>query len=358
MRCPIESAWDSLQLCIFTPGHASVLCSIATDGEDDPYLQCPRHLLEETLHRIQEKDQTGFLIGFEIEFTLLNESFEPVQSVDPVISYCMNSGLRGNTLKIMEQICHALEQADIGVHHFHTEDPHQLEIALKENAPMQAIDGLVFACEAIRAIAAQHALKASITPKPTSCNVTNGLHMHISAQGLEHPESFLAGILEKLRAMTVFGIANYDGFKGVGDGRAGEFVGWGTEHRCLPVRQIDSSHWELRFLDGTANFYLFLAVVLKAAMAGVNGKKALIQKDVRKLRKGIAATAWAEEYGVTEHLPRSIQEAIDASRADSDIAQWIGQYMFDRCISIKEIEVESFEPLTDEQRRHRFVKFF
>lgn len=358
MRSPIEPDWDSLQPCSFTPGHASVMCSIATDGEDDPYLQCPRHLLEATLQEIQDKDGVSFLIGFEIEFALLDESFEPAQSIDPVISYCMNSGLRCNTLKIMEQICHALEHADIGVYHFHTEEPHQLEISLTEKPPMQAIDGLAFACEAIRAIAAQHGLKATMTPKPMALKTTSGLHMHISSQGLENRESFLAGILNKLRAITIFGIANYDGFKRVKEDGAGEFVAWGTEHRDLPVRQIDSSHWELRFADATANFYLFLTVVLKAAMAGVHGKEPLVQKDVRKFPKDINASEWIEEYRVTERLPYSLKEAIGTARADPDIAKWIGQYMFDRYIRIKEIEVELLGPLTDEQRRQRFVSFF
>jgi glutamine synthetase len=358
MRCPIEPDWSSLKLCSFTPGHASVMCSIASEGEDDPYLQCPRHLLENTLREIHQKDHTSFLIGFEIEFTLLDASLESTQSIDPVVSYCMNAGLRCNTLKIMEQVCHALEKANCGVFHFHTEDPHQFEIALIEKPPMEAIDGMVFACEAIRSIAAQHDLKATITPKSIPGGVTNGLHMHISAHGLDKNESFLAGIMEKLRAMTVFGIANYDGFERVRDGKAGRLVGWGTEHRDFPVRKVENSHWELRCTDVTANFYLFLPLMLKAAMAGVHAKKILVQKDVQKFPKDITATAWVEEYGVTEKLPQSLKEAIDAAKSDPDLPQWIGQYMFDRYIRIKELEVESFELLTDEQRRHRFVKFF
>jgi glutamine synthetase len=360
MRCPIEPDWKSLRLCSFTPGHASVMCSIASEGEADRYLQCPRHLLEETLGVIQQKHpQASFLIGFEIEFTLLDATFEPAQSIDQVVSYCMNSGLRCNTLKIMEEICYALEKANVEVYHFHTEDPHQLEIALKEKAPMKAIDDMVFACEAIRSIAARHELKATITPKPMSdASVTNGLHMHISAYGIGNSESFLAGIMNKLRAITVFGIANYDGFERVKDGKAGQRVGWGTEHRDLPIRRIKDSHWEIRCADATANFYLFLAVILKAAMAGLHENKDLVQEDVQELSKDITKDEWILEYGVTEHLPRSLQEAIDAAISDPDVVEWIGWYMFDLYLRIKEVEIESFKSLTPEQRRHRFVKFF
>lgn len=359
MRCPVEPDWKSLRLCTSTPGHASVMCSIASEGEDDRYLQCPRKLLEETVEMIEEHSQTSFLIGFEIEFTLLDAAFEPAQSIDQVVSYCMNSGLRCNTLKIMEEICYALEKANIDVYHFHTEDPHQLEIALKEKPPMEAIDDMVFACDAIRSIAAQHDLKATITPKPLSdASVTNGIHMHVSSHDIEDTDSFVAGITDKLRTMTVFGIANYDGFERVKDGKAGQRVGWGTEHRDLPIRRIEGSHWEIRCADVTANFYLFLAIVLRAGMDGVNKIKPLVQKDVTELSKDITEAAWRHEYGVTERLPRSLQEAIDAAKSDPDIPEWIGRYMFDLYLSIKGVEVESFKGLTPEKRRHRFVQFF
>ncbi|KAJ8067169.1 hypothetical protein OCU04_004536 [Sclerotinia nivalis] len=190
---------------------------------------------------------------------------------------------------------------------------------------MQAIDGLVFACEAIRAIAAQHGIKATMTPKPMSLKTTNGLHMHISTIGLEDTNDNLAGILEKLRAITIFGIVNYEGFKRVEEDVAGEIVAWGTVNHDMPVRKINGSHWELRLSDATANFYLFLAVFLKAGMAGVYGKKPLIQKDVQKFPKDIPDTALIEEYKVTERLPGSLKEAIEIARFDTDIATWICQ---------------------------------
>ena len=93
-------------------------------------------------------------------------------------------------------------------------------------------------------------------------------------------------------------------------------------------------------------------------MDGVNKIKPLVQKDVTELSKDITEAAWRHEYGVTERLPRSLQEAIDAAKSDPDIPEWIGRYMFDLYLSIKGVEVESFKGLTPEKRRHRFVQFF
>jgi glutamine synthetase len=50
---------------------------------------------------------------------------------------------------------------------------------------------------------------------------------------------------------------------------AGTLVGCGTQNRYLPVRKIRDGHWELRFADATANFYLFLAVVIAAGLRGI-----------------------------------------------------------------------------------------
>jgi hypothetical protein len=106
------------------------------------------------------------LIGFEIEFVLLNEASELANPLDRIAGYSMTAGLRGSNLSMLEEILNALEASKTGVHYFHTEIADQLEIVLGPMTPVHAIDALMQAQEAIRTICVRHSLKASLTPRP------------------------------------------------------------------------------------------------------------------------------------------------------------------------------------------------
>jgi glutamine synthetase len=379
----VHPDWDSVRICGHAQAHALVMCFLnrragtdthaAAAGPGEAFSMCPRHLLRETLRRFgNEHEGASLLIGFELEFVLLDEKNQVPQSIDRIEGFSMTAGLRGENLVIVEAIFDALETADVQVHHLHTETLDQLELSLEPLEPTAAVDALVYAQECIRAIAIRHNRRATFAPRPVLArHPANGLHTHVSAvfpsltKGAEAEERwfdrFIAGVMVRLRALCVFGLPSYDSYHRVRDDGAGRWVGWGTENRDLPLRKIGgAAHWELRPADATANFYLFLSVVVAAGSAGL--KVDVLNttwRDCQVLNPSeLSRDELATRYGITENLPFSLAEALSIARQDPDLAQWVGRDFLNKYFEIKEKEVIVFGDMTDEERRCKFVAYF
>ena len=358
-RYELQPDWSSLRLCQFAPGHASVMCFVYCHDAESPFSQCPRHLLNSVLQGFQENQESKVLVGFEIEFVLLDALSNIPSTVDPIGGISVTAGLRGDTLVLLEEIVSALEASDIAVYHFHTEAQHQLEVSTEPMAPMQAIDALMYTHETIKAISVRHGVKATMTPRPVLQGATNGNHLHLSVNPLEAQDSFLAGILEKLPVLSAFGMPNYDSYVRLKDSEAacGPLVSWGTENRGVPIRKVDAGRWEFRCVDATANLYLFLAVTLAAGLAGVRECRELRWKDCRRLPSALNEETLAL-LGITEHLPSSLKEALELLKEDSDLEGVMGGEMKRLYHGVKEVDVNILGRISDEERRLYFLRYF
>ena len=200
-----------------------------------------------------------------------------------------------------------------------------------------------------------------MTPKPLLHGPTNGVHLHMSVDRLGPPliDKFLAGILNHMQSLCAFGMANFDGYVRTAGGAAGVWIGFGTENRDLPVRKISENHWEIRMMDSTSNPYLFTAAVLLAGLSGLTekGDGGLAWKDCHlfpdSLDKGERA-----EYQLNNRMPSSLQEALEALKANASVKTWIPEDLLNAYISVKENEVEMFQQMADDQRRLRFLEYF
>lgn len=376
----VHPDWESVRLCGYAQAHAFVMCFLNrragadTDaaGLGEAFAMCPRHLLHKTLRKFgEEHDGATLLIGFELEFVLLDEKNQVPQSIDRIEGFSMNAGLRGDNLVIVEAIFDALEAADVEVHHLHTETSDQLELALEPLEPTAAVDALMYTQECIRSIAIRHNRRATLAPRPfLARHPANGLHTHISAvfpslttatETEERFDHFVAGIMGRLRSLCIFGLSNYDSYHRVRDDGTGRLVGWGTENRDLPLRKISAGHWELRPADVTANFYLLLSVVVAAGSAGVCNKAVLSPtwRDCRALNPSeLGDGELAARYGITENLPFSLAEALGIARQEPELAKWVGPDFISKYFEIKEKEVMVFGGMTDEERRCKFLVYF
>jgi glutamine synthetase len=318
--------------------------------------KCPRRALERLLAGFAGGPQ--ILVGFEIEFVLLDSDLNLATGLDRVSGYSSMAGLRGDTLSILEEICEALEKADIAVYDFHPEIADQLEVVLSPAEPMQAIDCLMHAQETIRAVAVTHGLRASLAPRPVFNGPQNGSHMHLSLNPLPRSaDSFIAGILQNIKALCAFGMPSFDSYVRVTDDGAGCFIGWGTENRDLPIRKITENHWEFRFADATANQYLFMATLLSAGIDGMQKQTKLLWKDCMIFQENLTAEK-LKEYGMSEKMPKSLKITIDAAKGHEGLKEWIGETLLAQYLKVKEKELEKFPTLTDEQRRQKYLLFF
>lgn len=207
--------WSSLRRCGFKAGHAAIMSFVDQKDAETRFDKCPRMLLVQALERLEKEWGAKILIGFEIEFVLLDGLDNVIiKPMDRLNGYSRTAGLHGDTLDLVEEIVDALEQSSINIHHFHAEVQDQQEIALAPEPALEAVDSLVLAQEAIRAICVRRNLKATMTPKPTLSGPSNGLHLHLSLDKLEcaSADNFVAGVLDHMGSLCAFGMANYDGY--------------------------------------------------------------------------------------------------------------------------------------------------
>lgn len=322
--------WSSLRVCGFQTSHAAAMSFVDQKDAETRLDKCPRMLLVQALERLDKEWGVKVLVGFEIEFVLLDGdgSNDVIKPLDRLNGYSRTAGLRAETLDLVEEIIDALEKSYISIHHFHAEVQDQLEIALTPEPALQAVDSLVLAQETIRAICVRRNLKATMTPIPTLAGPSNGLHLHLSLVDVDvervSADHFIAGVLDHMGSLCAFGMANYDGHaRSVGDA-AGAWVGFGIDNRDLPVRKTSDWHWEFRMMDGTANPYLFAAAVLLAALDGLAKKAELVWKDC-KLFPHLMNEKMRVEYGINNSMPVTFKEALDCLKEDAVVNAWIAR---------------------------------
>jgi glutamine synthetase len=335
------------------------MCYTYAEESENPSSQCTRSLLKRVLDQTGRGLRKEFLVGSEIEFVLLDSSLQVRSTPDPIEGWSLTAGLRGEVLRLMEDIVESLAAAGIGVYHFHTEVAQQLEIALEPLPPMEAFDALYYAIETIKSFATAREMRATMTPKPLLNGLTNGMHLHLSMNPKEGCDHFLAGILQNLKPLCALGMANYDSYARVGDrmDNIGRWVSMGTENRDVPIRKISDSHWELRFVDATANYYLLLASVLCLGLAGIREKRDLTWSDIRIDPSSLDKNELAR-LGINDLLPRSLKEAIECLKEDYSIGDIIGREMKGLYIEMKEKDHIALDKMNDEERRKWFLKFF
>ncbi|CAJ0540910.1 Ff.00g077860.m01.CDS01 [Fusarium sp. VM40] len=355
----LQPDWSSLRRCGFKNNHASVMSFVDQKDSASRFDKCPRTLLVHTLERLKKELGADVLVGFEIEFVLLDESNNIIKPLDRLNGYSRPAGLRGETLDLVEEIVDALKQSGINIHHFHAEAWDQLEIALAAEPALKAIDSLIMAQETIRTICIRRNLRATMTPNPTLTGPLSGLHLHLSLGKLEggSGDNFIAGVLNHMGSLCAFGMANYDSYVRSVDDATGSWIGFGTDNRDLPVRKIDELHWEFRMMDGTSNPYLFVASVLLAALDGVKSETKLLWKDCKFFPQSMDERKRAE-YGMDRSMPTTLKEALDHLKNDEDFKTWIPEDLMKWYISVKDKEVETFGKMSDEQRRLRFLEYF
>ncbi|KKY30392.1 putative glutamine synthetase-like protein [Diaporthe ampelina] len=345
------------------PGHFSMYGDFREkDGSTVPL--CPRTQLT----RAQEhgaRQGLAFLVGFEIEFLLLHRSesgkFEPLASDGH--SWSVSRFWSDQKIpKLLAEIVRALESMDILVEQVHAESaPGQFELVLPPLAPVQAVDTLLHAREVISAMATAAGFKFTLYPKPfpDACGTAAHAHISISSAGGDKKETyepFYAGVLKHLRAIAAFAYSNPASYERLADGvwAGGRWVTWGTQNREAPLRKIEGSHWEFKCLDGLANPYLALASVLFAGTSGFTAKEKLVWQDC-EVDPAILTENDRKELNVSEMLPASVEEALEALEKDEGLVGLIGSELVEKYSAVKQFELKFLESMQDEERRQFLI---
>ena len=316
------------------------------DGSPFPF--DTRRVLSDAVERCR---RAGFIarIGTECEFYLfrLDEEGYPTAIPHDRGGYMDVSPLdKGENVR--REICLTLEEFGLTPETSHHEQgPGQNEIDFRHSPPSDAADSLITFKNAVRAIAERNGLFASFSPKPLPDAAGSGLHVNLSlyrdgrnlfdmplAEGDRSPAaSCIAGLLRQARALTVFGSPLANSYDRLGAFEAPRYVSWSPQNRSqlirIPAASGASARMELRSPDPACNPYLLFALLLHAAMDGIEENLPLPAPVNRNL--------YRDAEGL-EALPGSLSEAVAAARQNGFPARALGEELAETYLSMKEKE--------------------
>ena len=323
---------DTLMLLPWRPEHGRVVrmfCSISYPDRT-PFECDTRSLLKKA---VQTAKQNGyqFFFGAEQEFYLfhLDENGNPTKTPYDNASY-MDISPEDKGENIRREVCLTLEQMGILPESSHHEEgPGQNEIDFRYSDPLTAADNSMTFQTAVKTIAGLNGVFADFSPKPLENQAGNGFHINMSVKssdGTDNMDSMIAGILFKISDMTVFFNPTPDSYKRFGSHKAPKYISWSSENRSQLIRVPAAigiyRRAELRSPDPSANTYLAFALMIHAALEGIQNKLVLpppvdinlykaddnTLKNFRQLPKDFksACTAAANSDFIKKHIPDTI----------------------------------------------------
>lgn len=191
---------------------------------------------------------------------------------------------------VRREICLALEAMHIQPESSHHEQgPGQNEIDFRHADALTAADQLVAFKDVVRSIAAQNGLRASFMPKPLADKSGNSQHVNLflykDGENIFHrPGSDLGeearhavgGILRRVREISLFCNPLPNSYERLGVHGAPAFLSWSYGNRShlvrIPATNGQDARMELRSPDPATNPYLLFALLLEAALEGIQAK--------------------------------------------------------------------------------------
>ena len=302
-----------------------LLCDVLTaDGK--PYAADPRAILRQATEAAERKGLT-VRIGSECEFYFFEADEQGNITTRPQdqAGYLDVSPLdRGEDVR--REISLTLASMNIQPESSHHErGPGQNEIDFHRADPMTSADHQVAFHNAVRTIAAHYGLRASFMPKPLTDEVGNAFHINLSfyrdrnnlfrmENGALTAEaaSAMAGVLNRLPDMTLFLNPIPNSYDRLTDEDSPNRVCWSTARGRsavkLPLPQNRFARMQVASPDPTCNPYLAYALVIRAALEGIENREELPPSAGR-------------DWQNAPMLPESLTEAIVAAGNSQFIAR-------------------------------------
>lgn len=271
--------------------------------------------------------------GAEFEFYLFNTDEKGMPTDEPFdrAGY-MDVAPEDRGENARREICLTLVEMGIKPESSHHEEgPGQNEIDFRYSDAMTAADNAMNFMTVVKAAAQRNGIYADFSPKPLPGESGNGLHINMSvktADGEDHTNAFMAGILAHIKEMTAFLNPTEDSYKRLGEKKAPKYITWSPENRSqlirIPAAKGEYRRIELRSPDPTANPYIAYALLI---MAGLDG----IEREFTA-PEAVNVNLYKADSSVTEpldRLPASLDEAIAVAEGSDFIRGVIGMNITD-----------------------------
>ena len=261
------------------PEHGRVVRMIShiTHPDGSPFDGDTRYLLQRAIANAAKRG-LSFSFGAEQEFYLfqLDENGRPTKIPCDQAGY-MDIAPEDRGENVRREVCLTLEQMGLRPESSHHEmGPGQNEIDFRYADALTAADQAMIFQTAVKTVAHRNGYHADFSAKPLEGAPGNGFHINLSAQPLPSDAVFgsmIAGILAHVEEMTVFLNPTENSYLRLGQQKAPAYVSWSRENRSqlvrIPAAEGEYRRLELRSPDPAANPYLAFALMIYAALDGI-----------------------------------------------------------------------------------------
>jgi glutamine synthetase len=365
----------------WAPRTGWVLCDIYfADGKPVPF--STRHLYRRALQRLAEAG-FDYVAGLEVEFHIFKLDDARLAPADatwpgaaPQVSL-LSQGYQYLTETRFDQIEPILDivrreivALGLPLRSIEVElGPSQCEFTFQPQVGLSPADTMMLFRSAVKQICRRQGCHATFMTRPKLENVmSSGWHLHQSlrerrtgANAFAAKDNdalspvgrgFLAGLLAHARAAAAFTTPTINGYKRYRSySLAPDRVIWGRDNRGAMIRVLGgrgdaATRLENRAGEPAANPYLYMASQIVSGFDGM-------EKD---LDPGSSADTPYEV--AAEPLPKSLEEALAALRADACLASGFGPDFLAYYLRIKEAELARYRAeVTDWEQREYFELF-
>ena len=261
-----------------------MFCDVCT-SDGAPFEADTRNILRKAVQAAEEAG-VEFRFGSEMEFYLFKTDDEarPTKIPYDEAGYMDIAPLdRGENIR--REICLIIEEMGLTPERSHHErGPGQNEIDFHYGKPLKAADQITTFKMVVATVADRNGLYADFSPVPLSDKPGNGYHVNIFAKkkdGEDVVKYVAAGILDKIRDITIFLNPTDSSYNRFGNGTAPTKVNWsdlgGSELMYISDNE-KQLRAELRSPDALSNPYLAYALLIYAGLYGIENKLELPQK--------------------------------------------------------------------------------
>ena len=273
---------DTLMILPWRPEHGKVVRMFTSISYPDgtPFECDTRSLLKKAVEDARKAGYT-FAFGAEQEFYLfeLDEKNKPTKIPYDEAGY-MDIAPEDRGENIRREICLTLEQMGIRPESSHHEEgPGQNEIDFRYSDPLTAADNTMTFQTIVKTVARRNGVHVDFGPKPLEDKPGNGFHINMSVKPCDDPDNLyymIAGVLDKVVDMTAFLNPTEASYQRFGNHKAPGYVSWSSENRSqlvrIPAAVGEYRRAELRSPDPLANPYLAFALMIYAALSGLENK--------------------------------------------------------------------------------------
>lgn len=271
--------------------------------------------------------------GAEFEFYLFNTDEKGMPTDEPFdrAGY-MDVAPEDRGENARREICLTLLEMGIKPESSHHEEgPGQNEIDFRYSDAMTSADNAMNFMTVVKAAAQRNGIYADFSPKPLPGESGNGLHINMSvktADGEDHTNAFMAGILAHIKEMTAFLNPTENSYKRLGEKKAPKYITWSPENRSqlirIPAAKGEYRRIELRSPDPTANPYIAYALLITAGLDGI--ERELTAPEAVNVNLYKADSSVTEPF---DRLPASLDEAIAVAEGSDFVRGVIGMNITD-----------------------------